>query len=160
MMAAPRLARDKRRLGAESLPGILSMSCGWKVLHHKAMNGPLLSSRVTSFHILSFMRHLMVMLLIYQTHMLYIFFYYHWFWISVHLVFLHFLHQCIIFCFTINIRSGNPIHIFSIWICMDKFNIVFIPGPQGLPLPIFCRSFFSFFCGWQNQFKSNVCLKW
>lgn len=48
MMAAPRLAQDKRALGEEGLPGILSVSCGWKVLHHKAVNSPLLSSDMPS----------------------------------------------------------------------------------------------------------------
>lgn len=48
MMAAPCLARDKRALGEEGLPGILSVPCGWKVLHHKAVNSPLLSSDMPS----------------------------------------------------------------------------------------------------------------
>ncbi len=47
-MAAPCLAQDKRALGEEGLPGILSVSCGWKVLHHKAVNSPLLSSDMPS----------------------------------------------------------------------------------------------------------------
>lgn len=48
MIAAPCLAQDNRALGEEGLPGILSVSCRWKVLHHKAVNSPLLSSDMPS----------------------------------------------------------------------------------------------------------------